>query len=281
MTSSSEGDDVAPDAERDASSASDAERAPLPAASAPARPRSIPAAAPEGPDELAARAEPVESGPDPERLRARFGRPFEAGDVIFREGEPGTEAYLLEEGRIRLIKKVRGAERSLMVLKPGDLFGESALLGGAARWSTAIALSRGVALALDQGTLQNLVERNPAVALRIIKQLVGRLRDAEDQIEIMMLSDTQSKVVNALLKLAQQSRAASGAASNGASFAISPMELSTRVGLDVDTVKRAVQQLREGQYLRVADERLEIPDIDALRRLFSLLGLKDEIRGEQ
>ncbi|WP_437945976.1 Crp/Fnr family transcriptional regulator [Sorangium sp. So ce296] len=280
MTSSSEGDGVAPDAERDASSSSDAEPAPLPAA-APARPRSTPAAAPDAPDELSARAEPVDSAPDPERLRARFGRPFEAGDVIFREGEPGTEAYLLEEGRIRLIKKVRGAERSLMVLKPGDLFGESALLGGAARWSTAIALSRGVALALDQGTLQNLVERNPAVALRIIKQLVGRLRDAEDQIEIMMLNDTQSKVVNALLKLAQQSRAASGASSNGASFAISPMELSTRVGLDVDTVKRAVQQLREGQYLRVADERLEIPDIEALRRLFGLLGLKDEIRGEQ
>ncbi|AUX30091.1 MULTISPECIES: Crp/Fnr family transcriptional regulator [Sorangium] len=282
MTSSSEGDGVAPDAERDASSPSDAEPAPPPAAAAaPARPRSTPAAAPEGPDELSARAEPAESVPDPERLRARFGRPFEAGDVIFREGEPGTEAYLLEEGRIRLIKKVRGAERSLMVLKPGDLFGESALLGGAARSSTAIALSRGVALALDQGTLQNLVERNPAVALRIIKQLVGRLRDAEDQIEIMMLNDTQSKVVNALLKLAQQSRAASGASSNGASFAISPMELSTRVGLDVDTVKRAVQQLREGQYLRVADERLEIPDIEALRRLFGLLGVKDEIRGEQ
>ncbi len=280
MTSSSEGDGVAPDAEGEASGPGDAERAPLPAA-APARPRSSPSAALDAPDELAAHVEPVGSGPDLERLRARFGRPFEAGDVIFREGEPGTEAYLLEEGRIRLIKKVRGAERSLMVLKPGDLFGESALLGGAARWSTAIALSRGVALALDQGTLQNLVERNPAVALRIIKQLVGRLRDAEDQIEIMMLNDTQSKVVNALLKLAQQSRAASGTSSNGASFAISPMELSTRVGLDVDTVKRAVQQLREGQYLRVADERLEIPDIDALRRLFSLLGVKDEIRGEQ
>jgi hypothetical protein len=81
-----------------------------------------------------------------------------------------------------------------------------------------------------------------------------------------------------LLKLSQQQR---DTAPNGAaSFAISPMELSTRVGLDVDTVKRTVQQLREGQYLRVSDERLEIPDLEALRRLYSLLGLKDEIRGD-
>src|SRR5262249_53981947 len=161
----------------------------------------------------------------------------------------------------------------------GDLFGESALIPGATRSSTAIALSAGLALALDQGTLQNLLEHNPTVAARMVQQLVRRLRDAEDQIEIMMLSDTQSKVVSALLKLAQQSREP-GAQGPGASFTISPMELSTRVGLDVDTVKRAVQQLRESQYLRVADERLEVPDIEALRRLYGLLGVKDEIRGE-
>lgn len=216
---------------------------------------------------------------DPERLHNRFGVQFDAGEVLFREGELGTEAYLLEEGRVRLIKKVRGTERSLMVLKPGDLFGESALIPGTARSSTAVALSPGLALALDQATLQNLLEHNPAIASRVVKQLVRRLRDAEDQIEIMMLTDTQSKVVAALLKLAQQARDASSSAP-GVSFLISPMELSTRVGLDVDTVKRAVQQLREGQYLRVAEERLEIPDVEALRRLYGLLGVKDEIRGE-
>src|SRR5438034_551741 len=82
---------------------------------------------------------------------------------------------------------------------------------------------------------------------------VRRLRDAEDQIEIMMLSDTQSKIVNALLKLAQRVKDGVTPA-GGVAFTISPMELSTRVGLDVDTVKRGVQQLREGQYIRVADE---------------------------
>lgn len=280
MTSPPEGERLAADSESASPRRIEADLAPLPREEPSLQSAPSTAVPPERSEATSRRGEIGEAGPDPDRLRARFGRPFEAGDVIYREGEPGTEAYLLEDGRVRLIKKVRGAERSLMVLKPGDLFGESALLAGAPRWSTAIALSRGVALALDHSTLQNLVERNPAVALRIVRQLVARLRDAEDQIEIMMLADTQSKVVNALLKLAQQSRTPT-APSSSASFAISPMELSTRVGLDVDTVKRAVQQLREGQYLRVADERLEIPDLDALRRLFSLLGLKDEIRGEQ
>jgi CRP/FNR family cyclic AMP-dependent transcriptional regulator len=232
------------------------------------------------PTEQQETADPPASGAD--RLHARFGRRFEAGEVIFREGDSGTDAYLLEEGRVRLIKRVRGVERSLMVLKPGDLFGESALLFGALRSSTAIALSPGLALSLDQTTLQNLLERNPVVASRMVKQLVRRLRDAEDQIEIMMLADTQSKIVSALLKLAQQQLAdlnGDGAARHVA-VQISPMELSTRVGLDVDTVKRAVLELRESHYVRVTDEKLEIVDVEALRRLFSLLGVKDEIRGE-
>ena len=57
-------------------------------------------------------------------------RRFEAGELLYREGDPGTNAFLLEDGRVRLIKRVRGVERSLMVLKPGDLFGESALIAG-------------------------------------------------------------------------------------------------------------------------------------------------------
>jgi len=167
-----------------------------------------------------------------------------------------------------------------MVLRPGDLFGESALIPGSPRTSTAIALSDGAALALDQTTFQNLLETHPGVAGRMVQQLIRRLRDAEDQIEIMMLRDAQSKIVSALIKASQQALA-SGVTRTGGSLriAVSPMELSSRVGLDVDAVKRGVQRLREGQYIRVVDEQLEVLDLDALRGLYGLLGVKDEIRG--
>ena len=94
-----------------------------------------------------------------------------------------------------------------------------------------------------------------------------------------MLKDPQAKVVGALLKLAEH--ASDGVEpSAAASFPVSPIELAARVGLDVEAVKRGVQALREGHYVRVADERLEIPDLDALRRLYSLLALKEGIRGD-
>jgi CRP-like cAMP-binding protein len=210
------------------------------------------------------------TSPDP-RLLEKFGRRFAAGEVIFREGDLGQEAFLLQEGRVRLLKKVRTVERSLMVLKPGDLFGESALVQGTTRSSTAIALTDGVALALAEGTFRALLQNNATIAARVLGQLVRRLRDLEDQIEFMMIRDTQSKVVAALLKLAQ--------GRNGAVVPISPMDLSSRVGLDIDTVKRTVQQLRDGEYVRISEEKLEIPDVEALKKLYALLGVKDDLRG--
>jgi CRP-like cAMP-binding protein len=227
------------------------------------------------------RDEPARSsdlGQDTERARliARFGRQFQTGDALFREGDPASEAFLLQEGRVRLLKRVRLVERSLMVVRPGELFGESALLDASPRNSTAIALTDGVTLALGRDTFRSLLEHHPAIATRLIDQLVRRVRDAEDQIEIMLLRDTQSKIVSALLKLARAPREAGG----GAELAITPVELSSRVGLDVDTVKRAVQRLREQGYVKITGERLELPDVDALRKLYALLGTKEELRGE-
>lgn len=213
-------------------------------------------------------------------LLSQFGRPFVQGDILFREGEPANHAFLIHQGRVRLLKRVRMVERSVSVLRPGDLFGEGALVNGALRLSTAVALSDGIMLALDRAALRSIVERFPELAERILAQLVRRLRDAEDQIEVLMLRDTQSKVVSALLKMAQvHGPVAEG--SGPVELVMSPVELSSRVGLDVETVKRTVQRLRDQQYLRIVGERVEIPDVEALRRLYSLLGTTEELRGER
>jgi CRP/FNR family transcriptional regulator, cyclic AMP receptor protein len=203
-----------------------------------------------------------------------WGRPFAQGEMLFREGEPAREAFLLYEGRVRLLKRVRMVERSVSVLRSGDLFGESALVDDAVRTSTAVALSDGVALAVDHEALRQIVEHFPAVSARILNQLVKRLRDAEDQIEVLMLRDTQSKIVSALLKMARSTM-------GPAELTISPVDLSSRVGLDIETVKRTVQRLRDQQYLRIVGERVEIPDLEALRRLYALLGSKEELRGDR
>lgn len=214
-----------------------------------------------------------------DRLLARYGRKFAAGSVIFRDGEPADYAYLLESGRVRLFKQLGHIERSLRVVRPGDLFGESALQPGSVRRSTAIVLAETTALAVDHATFAQVLATDPEVGLSVLEQLIGRLRDAEDQIEMLMVRDHQSKVVVALMKFAQRELGAAASAGGRVSLQISPLELSAQVGLDVDDVKRVVAQLRETGYVRIQDERVELSDLETLRELYSLLSLKDQLRG--
>lgn len=218
---------------------------------------------------------PEEIGPqESAKLLGRYGRRFAAGATIFQEGAPAVEAFLVHEGRVRLLKRVAMTDRSLAVLREGDLFGEAALMEGTTYGSTAVGLADGVVLALDRVTFRGILGKHPTVAARVIDQLVRRMRDAEDQIETMMLRGVQSRVTSALLKLA-------GRAVGAAEVTISPVELSARVGLDVEAVKRTVQRLRDRQYVRITGERIEIPDVEALRRLYTLLGTKDDLAGPE
>jgi CRP/FNR family cyclic AMP-dependent transcriptional regulator len=208
------------------------------------------------------------------KLLGRYGRRFAGGEMIFQEGMPATEAFLVHEGRVRLLKRIAMTDRSMAILKEGDLFGEAALMDGTTYGSSAVGLTDGVILALDRATFRGLLEKHPTVASRVIDQLVRRMRDAEDQIETMMLRGVQSRVTSALLKLA-------GRAVGSTVISISPVELSARVGLDVDAVKRTVQRLRDRQYIRITGERIEIADVEALRRLYTLLGAKDDLAGPE
>jgi len=215
---------------------------------------------------------------DRDRLLARYGRRFPAGTVIFRDGEPADFAFLMQTGRVRLFKQVGAMERSLRVVRPGDLFGESALHVDSVRRSTAVTLDETTALAVDHAAFAQVLTTDPSVGLSVLEQLIRRLRDAEDQIEILMVRDHQSKVVVALMKLAQRELEA-GKASGDISLQVSPLELSAQVGLDVEAVKRVVTQLRETGYVRIENERVAVSDLETLRELYSLLSLKDQLRG--
>ena len=217
----------------------------------------------------------IEPTPEQRRLIERFGCTFQAGAEIFAEGAVADACYLLQEGRVRILKDVRGAPRSLSVLRAGDLFGEDALLPHARRSASAVALVDVQALRLERDAFDSLMQSDPAVTQNVLAQLVRRLRDAEEQLENAMLRDHPSRVVNTLLRLAAQAEETT----DGHVLMISPLELSSRVGLDVDAVKRTIQQLRDGAYLRIVNERIVLPDLAALTQLYQLLGVKEEVRG--
>ena len=218
------------------------------------------------------------NGPSEGQL-SRTTRRFAAGSIVFRDGEAASEAFLLQHGRVRLFKQLGAVERSLRVVRPGELFGESALIAGSVRGATALALDDVTTLAFGTSAFRELIASDPDIGSGVAEQVIRRLGEAEDQIEILLLGDVQAKIVVALLKLGQQRAHAEERPDGQIGLLISPLELSARVGLDVDSVKRIVLSLREAGYVRIVDEKVEIPDLEALRELYGLLGIQDQLRG--
>jgi CRP-like cAMP-binding protein len=87
------------------------------------------------------------------------------------------------------------------------------------------------------------------------------------------------KVAAALLQLAHEAGRIRPEAADSVVLSVSPMDLSARVGLDVDTVKRNVQQLRASGHVTIESEQIQIPDVEGLRELRRLLEMKEEIAG--
>ncbi len=90
-----------------------------------------------------------------------FGR----GDVILREGDPGTSLFMLTSGRVRAFKKdARGEkQRPLGDLHEGAFFGELSILTGRPRTASVVALSRCELLELDRATLDEITQAHPHV----------------------------------------------------------------------------------------------------------------------
>ena len=199
-----------------------------------------------------------------------YYRSFSAGTTLYYAGSPAHELFLIRDGRVQLLKRARGVERTTGLFGAGELVGEEALLAGAYRSATARAIEPVTALVIESDTFRALTRSRPDLGEAVTEQLVRRLRQAEEQIESFLLPDPTVRVLNTLLIQLE--------GTGGSLLSLSPLELSTRTGLDLDQVKAVVGQLHDRGYVQVGDQTITIEDASALRELQQLLVVKDEVR---
>ena len=107
-------------------------------------------------------------------------RTFKTGDVIFKEGEVGTEAYLIRSGYVAITKTDSGQTIELATRGPGEIIGEMALLDEKPRSATIVAKSQVEAEVITRSDLRKMLENAPEPLVTIINQLLVRLRDTSD-----------------------------------------------------------------------------------------------------
>ncbi len=104
---------------------------------------------------------------------------FEEGELVFREGDLGTEMFIIHEGRVAILKAVHDEDRPLATLEKGDFFGEMSLLEDLPRTASARALSRVKLLQINGSTFDQMLRSNPEIAVRMMRKLSRRLRETD------------------------------------------------------------------------------------------------------
>ena len=101
-----------------------------------------------------------------------------AGDTLVRQGDHGDEAFVIESGEV----EIRRGDRMLARLGPGDWFGEMSVLLDEPRSATVVATTDGRVRRLARATFDQVMADDPKHAIELMRQLAGRVREADRQL---------------------------------------------------------------------------------------------------
>jgi CRP/FNR family cyclic AMP-dependent transcriptional regulator len=206
------------------------------------------------------------------QLFSRFGKVIPANTVLFHEGDVGEEMFIIQSGRVKISKRIRGVEKTLATLEKGEFFGEMAILNDKPRSASAETLDSCEMLVIDRKTFDALIRGNVEIAVRFIKRLADRLREANDQMENLMIKDNTSRLVSILAKQVREQKKIG-------EFAMTIEELGGLAGIEASQARTILEKLASVRIVEVAGEKIIIKSQDQIDRLIRYLEMR-EIFGE-
>ena len=108
---------------------------------------------------------------------------LKAGSMLFEEGQPGTEAYVIESGELEIIKASMDREVLLAVRGPGEVIGEVALLDAAPRMASVRARTDATLIAIKKESFDELLHTSPTALDAIFRTTLARLRETQSGLQ--------------------------------------------------------------------------------------------------
>ena len=186
------------------------------------------------------------------------------GATIFSKGDPGTSLIAVISGTVKIsVSSVDGRNAILNLVGAGEIFGEISLLDGLARSADATANSNCEIFVIDRREFIPFVRSQPALAMKFIELLCGRLRRTSDQVEEVILLNLPGRLASALLRLTEKYKLAPG----GRTIAITQQEISEMVGMSRESINKQLRAWAARNWVRLEHGAIVVLNAEMLREL--------------
>jgi CRP-like cAMP-binding protein len=207
-------------------------------------------------------------------LLQKFGREFIKGTILFKEGDTKSkEMYVIHKGKVKISKTVGDKETVLAIFGQGEFFGEMATLSNMPRSATAEVVEDSLMLVIDPKTFEMMIKNNNEVALRMIKKLSERLQETDRRIEILMIKDSNSRVIHVLERLIETE----GKEKDGGYVVnITLDELYDKSGVNVELANEIIEKLKRANILQIYSDEIFITSREKLKQFLEFLILREQ-----
>ena len=170
---------------------------------------------------------------------------------------------MILKGQGRLGFPAAKDEQTLAILEEGDFFGEATLIGEFQRIETAVAQNDCELVCLDRESFARLFE--PGLSLRVVLNLVQKLRDSRSLLEGIFLEDNLSRLIFGLLHLRRKS-----VQQNGMEIDLSQLKDMFRLE-NVDQVRKYLAKLESLNVLEADGDAVRIKNSETLESILHVL----------
>lgn len=194
----------------------------------------------------------------------RFLVTFQKGEIIFFEHDLEDDAYMIKQGKVRLIKIIDGVEKYLAIITEGDFLGEVSLLTNNPRSATAIAVEETQAYKISKANFNLLVDSNTTIALKILTLTAERIEKQRRQLQILLLNDDETQILDAILMLYEKLNIST---TENVSVHTTPYEITTWAGVTKDKARQILTNYQESKKISVFPDSIVIHNTNELERI--------------
>jgi CRP/FNR family transcriptional regulator len=191
-------------------------------------------------------------------------RRFQAGEVVFRQGDDSDTCYVVRSGRARAVHEhPDGRALTLATFGPGDIFGELAMFDAERRSATVETLEETVVIGILGTDMRRLLRRHPDISIKLLSSLGRRLRETNERLTRQSFQTVQSRVAAVLLQLAAAGRE-EGAADGGVLITATQADLAQLAGSSRESASRFLAVLERAGIITQGRGKLTVHDPAAL-----------------